>query len=338
MSLVERAIDKMRREEPGAARRTTDANKPPVRVPAPAPATAAAPHSAGAAPVARAQPGSTPTSVAALAPGQGSGGRHAVGQAKLLVDRAALRALGYLPDSRCDRQFAGHYRQIKRPLIAAALEPPEPGTPPGPSRRLVMMASALPGDGKTFTSINLALSMARESDISVLLVDGDVAKPHVSSMFGVSEQRGLVDALADRSLDVESLVLSTDVPGLSILPAGGKSVGATELLASARMGEVMNHLLDADPRRLVLVDSSPLLVTSESRELVKYVGQVLLVVRSVKTPRRAVMDAIQLLGEQVAIGLVLNQGRPSLLDGLYGYGYGYGAYGDYGDQPPAPAA
>jgi Mrp family chromosome partitioning ATPase len=157
-------------------------------------------------------------------------------------------------------------------------------------------------------------------------------------MFGVGDQKGLVDALADKSMDVESLVISTDVPGLSILPAGTPSAGATELLASARMAEITQRLLAADPRRLVLLDSSPLLVTSESRELVKFVGQVLLVVRAGKTPKRAILDAIQLLGEQVAIGLVLNQGRPSLLDGLYGYGYGYGAYGDYGDQPPAPAA
>lgn len=328
MSLVERAIDKMRRENPGASRRVSDGDRPPVRVAAPPqpqpPQRQPLPPAEG--------------SFASLAPAPADQGTRLPSQPRLLVDRAALRSLGYLPDSRCDRQFAGHYRQIKRPLIAAALEPGNSELAQAASRRVVMMASALPGDGKTFTSINLALSMARESDISVLMVDADVAKPHVSDMFGVGDQKGLVDALADKTLDVESLVLTTDVPGLSILPAGSRAAGATELLASARMAELFQRLLAADPRRMVLLDSSPLLVTSEARELVKYVGQVLLVVRAGKTPKRAILDAIQLLGEQVAIGLVLNQGRPSLLDGLYGYGYGYGAYGDYGDQPPAPAA
>lgn len=327
MSLVERAIDKMRRENPGAARRLNDGERPPVRVAAPVPAERAV-----------TAPLLPQGSFAALAPASSTDGKHSSTAPRLLVDRNALRALGYLPDSRCDRQFAGHYRQIKRPLIAAALEPVAADVPATSSRRLVMMASALPGDGKTFTSINLALSMARESDISVLLIDADVAKPHVSDMFGVGDQPGLVDALDDKSLDVESLVLTTDVPGLSLLPAGTRSAGATELLASARMADLVERLLAADPRRMVLLDSSPLLVSSESRELVKFVGQVLLVVRAGKTPRRAVLDSIQLLGDHAAIGLVLNQGRPSLLDGLYGYGYGYGAYGDYGDQPPAPAA
>ena len=327
MSLVERAIDKMRREDPSAGRRNNDAQRPLVR--------GAAPQSQSP----NTRPSSMPqASFAALSQMDPQPASRLPGQPRLLIDRGALRSLGYLPDSSCDRQFAGHYRQIKRPLIAAALEPVSADQPQASSRRLVMMASALPGDGKTFTSINLALSMARESDVTVLMIDADVAKPHVSDMFGVAEQKGLVDALSDKNLDVESLVISTDVPGLSILPAGTRSAGATELLASIRMAELLTRLLAADPRRIILLDSSPLLVTSESRELVKYVGQVLLVVRAGKTPRRAILDAIQLLGEQVAIGLVLNQGRPSLLDGLYGYGYGYGAYGDYGDQPPAPAA
>src|SRR6188768_2637318 len=97
---------------------------------------------------------------------------------RIHIDSVALRDAGYLPESSRDRQFAGHYRLIKRPLIARAQA--AAANPTIASPRLIMMASALPGDGKTFTSINLALSMARERDISVLLVDADVPKPHVS--------------------------------------------------------------------------------------------------------------------------------------------------------------
>ena len=318
MSLVEKAIEKLRREN--AAKVAAAAAKPPVRqtvaVPLPSVTAPAAPKPIGTLLAAEA------TAAAAA---------HLSGRAHLRIDRDALRALGYMPDTSCDRQFAGHYRQIKRPLIATALEGLADGSR---SRRLIMMASALPGDGKTFTSINLAMSMSRERDISVLLVDADVAKPHVSELFGLREQRGLLDSLTDKSLDVESFVLPTDINGLSILPAGTRSEGATELIASSRMGSLVSHLLDADPRRIVLFDSSPLLVSSESRELSKFVGQVLLVVRASKTPQRAVLDAVHMLGDEVAVGLVLNQGRPSMLDGIYGYGYGYGAYGDYGNDTP----
>jgi len=322
MSLVEKAIEKLRLEN--AAKVAAAAAKPQIRqtvaVPMPsvaAPATPAAPKPIGTLLPAEA------TAAAAAA--------HLSGRAHVRIDRDGLRALGYMPDTSCDRQFAGHYRQIKRPLIATALEGLADGSR---SRRLIMMASALPGDGKTFTSINLAMSMSRERDISVLLVDADVAKPHVSELFGLREQRGLLDSLTDKSLDVESFVLPTDVNGLSILPAGTRSEGATELIASSRMGALVSHLLDADPRRIVLFDSPPLLVSSESRELSKFVGQVLLVVRASKTPQRAVLDAVHMLGDEVAVGLVLNQGRPSMLDGIYGYGYGYGAYGEYGNDTP----
>jgi exopolysaccharide/PEP-CTERM locus tyrosine autokinase len=199
-----------------------------------------------------------------------------------------------------------------------------------------MMASALPGDGKTFTSINLALSISRERDTTVVLVDADVAKPHISRIFGVDQELGLLDALSDPSLDIESLVLPTDVKGLSILPAGKPREHATELVASSQMKDVVRRLIAAHAHRIALFDSSPLLVSSESRALAAFVGQVALVVRAGRTPRQAVLDAIGHLGEGKSVGLVLNQGRASFSEGLYGYGYGYGsraAYGHYGDQP-----
>jgi len=240
------------------------------------------------------------------------------------VDREALRREGYLPEHGKDRLFADHYRQIKRPLIAGAFAQATPGKA---SQRLIMMASALPGDGKTFTSINLALSMARERDLSVVLVDADAPKPHVSRIFGVEKEPGLLDALADNSVDVESLVLPTDVKGLSILPAGRAQEGATELFASGHMAAVVGRLLQRSPRRVVLFDSPPLLVSTESRALATSVGQLVLVVRSGKTPRQAVLDAMSMVGEGPQVSLVLNQGRRASSSG-YGDAYYYGqAYG-----------
>jgi exopolysaccharide/PEP-CTERM locus tyrosine autokinase len=200
-----------------------------------------------------------------------------------------------------------------------------------PAARLVLMTSALPGDGKTFTSINLALSMAREKDVSILVIDADVAKPHISHVFGVERERGLLDALEDAALDIESLVLPTDVAGLSILPAGQHNDSATELLASARMNQVLTRLMTRDPRRIVLLDSPPLLLSTESRTLLEIAGQVVLVVRAGGTPRRAVQEAIGYIGEDKPLGLVLNQSQMALSEGYYGYG-------SYGDANPPPSA
>jgi exopolysaccharide/PEP-CTERM locus tyrosine autokinase len=231
---------------------------------------------------------------------------------RISIDRVALREAGYLPESSRDRQFADHYRQIKRPLIAASRVVSEV---PGASPRLIMMASALPGDGKTFTSINLALSLARERDVSVVLVDADLPKPHVSRIFGVDEEPGLLDALP------------TDMGSLSILPAGKPHESATELLASARMSALVARLLSRNPHRILLFDSPPLLVSSESRALASMAGQIVLVVRSGATPRQAVLDALEQLGERTGVALVLNQGRV----GLGGY-HNYGSYGDDATQ------
>jgi protein-tyrosine kinase len=233
-----------------------------------------------------------------------------------------------MPEETQDRQFADEYRQIKRPLLANAFGPDSASRQPSP--RLIMMASALPGDGKTFTSINLALSLARERDSSVVLVDADVAKPHVSRIFGVEREPGLLDALADPAQDLAPLILSTDVPGLSILPAGRVREGATELLSSGRMRELHAQILARHPQRVALFDSPPLVVSSESRALAATMGQVVLVVKAGHTPRQAVLDALAELPKGQQISLVLNQGRRHLLDGYYGY-----SYGNYGDQANA---
>jgi protein-tyrosine kinase len=245
---------------------------------------------------------------------------------RVVINRDALREAGYLPESSRERRFADHYRQIKRPLIAKAAMA-ESGAL---SSRVIMMASALPGDGKTFTSINLALSMARERDISVILVDADIPKPHVSRIFGVDAEPGLMDALSDPNIDMDSLLLPTDIGSLSILPAGTPKEGATELLSSGRMAAAVNRLLSRSQRRILLLDSPPLLVSSESRAIAALAGQVVLVVRSGTTPRQAVLDAVEQLGKDKSVSLVLNQGRV----GFGGYG-SYGEYGDYGAQRDA---
>jgi exopolysaccharide/PEP-CTERM locus tyrosine autokinase len=237
---------------------------------------------------------------------------------KLTIDLDALRAQSYLPEERVNRKFADYYRQIKRPLIEKALA--VKANTAGGDPRIIMLTSALPGDGKTFTSINLALSIAQERDLSVLLVDADTPKPHITAILGVRSEPGLTDALVDESLAIESLVMATNIRGLSVLPAGGSVEGAAELLTSDRMRQVLAALIAHDPRRLVLLDSPPLLVTSEARALLKVAGQAVLVVRSGETPQHAIREVLAMVDERQAGGIVLNQSYVRKSEGYYGYG------------------
>ena len=240
------------------------------------------------------------------------------------IDPKALRAAGYLPEEGLERRFADHYRQIKRPLIEKALAA-------GGDMRFLMVTSALPGDGKSFTSINLAFSIARERDISVLLIDADTPRARISEVLGLRGEPGLLDSLADHSLDVESLIGRTDVRGLDFLPAGRLVEGATELLASDRMRQITARLCAHNPRRLVVFDSAPLLVSSEARVLTRIPGQIVLVARTGLTPRRAVADALKEVDKSKVQGIILNH-TPRRKGGDYYYGYsGYGTE----EQPPS---
>jgi exopolysaccharide/PEP-CTERM locus tyrosine autokinase len=212
---------------------------------------------------------------------------------------------------------------VKRPLIASARGKGEEAIPNG---HIIMLASALSGEGKTFTSINLALSMAREKDTQILLVDADVAKPHLTKLLKLEAERGLLDLLTDGAMSPDSVILPTDVPGLSVLPAGQHVETATELLASKRMEEIVRQLASPGSHRIVLFDSPPLLLSTESRALVPSMGQIVLVVRADSTSHRAVQDALDLIGDGKAVSLILNQVSTPPSSGYYGYGtYGAGA-------------
>lgn len=303
MSLVERALKKM--QESGA---TPPASSPAVPPAASAPATPAAPAASGQ-PAPRTTPAARSSRIVS-------------------IDREALRAAELLPATSEERRLAHQYRQIKRPLLANAFGRGVKALAQG---RAILVASALPGDGKTFNAINLSLSMALEKDISVLLVDADVAKVHLSRMLRVNDEPGLLDVLRDDKVDVESVILRTDVPGLEVLPAGRGSDNATELLASSRMESIVSQLTSRDSNRVVLFDSPPLLLTSESRVLCTVCGQVVLIVGADSTPQQAVLNAIAHIGEGRYIGLVLNQYGAEHDDNYYRY---YGQYEDSGQASP----
>lgn len=239
----------------------------------------------------------------------------------LIIDVEALRAGGLLPEVGQERRLADQYRRIKRPILNRVRELKGKF---GHRAQLLMVASALPGDGKTFTSLNLALSIARERDFSVLLVDADVSKRHLSRAFGLQDRPGLLDAIVQQSSYIEAFAMATDVPNFGILPAGRPRDAATELLSSATMSAVAANLCFADSQRVVVFDSPPLLVSSEARAIASLVTQVILVVRAGVTPQAAVREAKSGIEEGKLTGIVFNGNQKAMGADYYGYGY-YGA-------------
>ena len=298
MSLVERALQKLQANRPAPSVRDKEAAPPPVAANTPAVRPAV--------PVLR-----SPEDLRA-------------GNARLLhVDRDRLRGQQMLPSAAQEREISDQFRAIKRPLLNGL-----PAEQDEQNSRTIMVASALPGDGKTFTSLNLALSLALEKDLRVLLVDADAPKPHLTRAFERQDVPGLLDVLADPARHIENVILPTDVPRLDFLPIGKWHDTANELLASERMRDVVQRLAVMYFPGIVLFDSPPVLLTNESRALATFLGQVVLVVKAGVTPHQAVKEAIATLGDDRHISVVLNNApRGGVLGHYYGYRYGYGATG-----------
>jgi protein-tyrosine kinase len=244
--------------------------------------------------------------------------RPADGAPVIILDRGTLGGAGLIPPEEEIDLLTRQYRKIKHPLVARAMGR---GVPREPKGYLIMIASAMAGEGKSFTALNLALSLTLEKDVNVLLVDADAPKPQLSQVLGLTNAPGLLDALRDPALDAESLICATNVPSLSFLPAGVGADDATELLSSVRMEHTAALLGQRDNRRIVLFDSPPLLQTTESPALARVAGQIVVVVRAEITPQPVLLDALSTLQGHPGVSLVLNQSRRSGAAPYYYYGY-----------------
>ena len=233
------------------------------------------------------------------------------------LDLERLERSGHLVPTQARSALAEEFRHIKRPLLKNARSKESAAN----RLSLIMVTSALPGEGKTFCAINLAMSMAVEIDTSVLLVDADVVRPEVPQRLGIQAEKGLLDVLTDPDIDLADVVLKTNVPKLSILPAGTRNNMSTELLASEAMEALLVSLATRYPDRIVIFDAPPLLVTNEAKVLASRIGQVVLVVEASSTPRSAVAQALAAVEQCPIVMSVLNKAHePASL----GYGYYYG--------------
>ena len=228
-----------------------------------------------------------------------------------------LSAAGIVSPNENAPFLADEFRRIKRPLLNNAF---------GSSAELVengnviMVTSSMPGEGKSFSAVNLSLSIALEKDYTVLLIDADVAMSKITRMFGLDDLPGLTDKLENADLDIGELLIKTDFPGLSVIPAGKHTSLATELLSSKVMKKVIKEIASRYSNRIIIFDSPPLLATPESAVLAEQMGQIVLVVEANKTPQSAVQDSVNMLNKDKAIGLILNKTSK---------GFGYAQYGNY---------
>ena len=256
------------------------------------------------------EPASKPRSASAPAPAR-----------RGKVDRESLREAGFiLPDAPVTG-LAEEFRIIKRQLLQVASG--KTGLAPD-KRQTILVCSAAPDEGKTFCAVNLALSLASEKDVEVLLVDGDFAKPEILSILGLEGGPGLIDAIADAGCDPNSFIIQTDIDRLSVLPAGRQANNVPELLASERTRQVMGALTDGHERRIVIFDSPPALMASPASVLASKIGQVLMVVRADKTTEADLREAVALLSGCDSLSLMLNGAGFGATGRRFGSYYGYG--------------
>lgn len=211
-------------------------------------------------------------------------------------------------------------RRIKRPLLSNAFGK---GASLVDNGNLIVVTSSLPGEGKTFTAVNLALSISLERDHTVLLIDADAAKSDATHLFGLEKMHGLSNLLLDKSASVGDVLVRTDIPDLTILPSGPLHPQMTELLASNRMEMVVAEIAKRYHDRVIIIDAPPVLATSEAHLLTQLAGQIAFVVRAADTPQHVVQEAVETLDKSKAIGLVLNQTQNM-------FGFNYSSYGYYG--------
>jgi exopolysaccharide/PEP-CTERM locus tyrosine autokinase len=257
--------------------------------------------------------------------------RHADGSRLVpdfTVNIAALQRAGYLTPTTLTGTLAEEFRLLKRPILQNAM-----GRSAAPVERgnVIAVTSALPHEGKTFTAMNLAMSIAQERDHTALLIDSDLIQRSLTAFLGIDDVPGLTDVLGDEDIHLAQVIGRTSIEKFRVVACGRVDHRGTELLASEQMSSLVSELSHRYPDRLVIFDAPPLLSTSQAVVLANLAGQILLVVEEGRTPQSSVQEALDLLDESAVIGLVLNKSMRRSGQGYYGSYYGVGSESSRGD-------
>lgn len=241
-------------------------------------------------------------------------------QGFLKLDLEELEERGFVSVDSTRRLINEEYRAIKRKLLKNAFGPIADSLN---NSNIIMVSSARPGEGKTFTAVNLALSIAAEKDKTVLLVDADVLRPNVTKTLRVEPGDGLMEYLLDERHDIADVMYKTNVDKLRIIPAGRSHHLSTELLASQKMQETVDEIASRYPDRIVIIDTPPLIGINETAILTNFAGQAVVVCVEGKSRLSDLDKATSLLNPEMAIGYVVNKAIISAdqEQGYYGYYY-----------------
>ena len=237
------------------------------------------------------------------------------------VDASHLVESGLVADRESAEAISNQFRRAKRPILQLAFDSDYSVED---NSNVIMVASALPGAGKSFCSFNLALSIAIERDVGAVLVDADVLKPGISRTLGLEDRVGLIDYLIDPDIALEDVLVTTNLQDIVVLPAGRRHPEATELLASRRMKELMALLSKTFESRAIVVDTPPLLMTNEAQVIAERAGQIVLVVEARKSSQDSVSRALGMLDRTKPINAILNKSRSAASDAYHGESYRYG--------------
>jgi exopolysaccharide/PEP-CTERM locus tyrosine autokinase len=235
------------------------------------------------------------------------------------IDLEALAAAGFVTPEAQRSQIADEFRVIKRPIIRNARE--RIGAR-GDRANLVMVTSAIPSEGKSFVSLNLAMSIALEIDSTALLVDADVANPSLMQMTHLPPaSKGLLDLLTSTDIKLADVLLRTNVEKLSLLPSGTAHGRATEMLASETMAALLDEMASRYSDRILVFDSPPLLATTEARALASHMGQIIMVVEADRTAQQMVKHALETIESCPVVMMVLNKAPRPDVGSYYGHHY-----------------
>ena len=188
------------------------------------------------------------------------------------IDLDDLERLGFLSPRHPVTRLAEEFRVLKRRVLTNIVKADADRTV---ETRMVMVTSPQPGEGKTFTALNLALSIATERDKHVLLIDGDFAHPGLFKTLGLKRRPGFLDVLREPNLGLGNVILRTNVERLSLIDSGRSSALATEFLSSEKMQRLVVEIANRYEDRIIIFDTPQLLATSEPAILSHDVGQVL---------------------------------------------------------------
>lgn len=196
----------------------------------------------------------------------------------------------------------------------------------GKPARSIMVTSTVPGEGKSFVTANLAISIAHSIQEHVLIIDCDMRMPSIHKRFGFGKVPGLSEYLSDKT-PLDALMLKTKVDKLSIIPAGKPPHNPSELLSSQKMSDLLKEVKARYSDRYIVIDSPPPLLTAETHAMSRQVDGILLVVKYGSTPRKMVSELIEIIGKDKLLGVVFNNFDMRLTNYL-----GYKKYGKYGKK------